>query len=124
MCPNIFTLCKNPISWELRRFEGYKLSKPLSTKITHLLFIDDLRNYTKSFSTLRLVMSYAKKIMLDAGMEWNMKKTLFLNIVRGKVDSSGTEMTLEDGSIINHLRTKSFISFWEFLRTTRMTHKN
>lgn len=33
------TLSLNSISWELRRYEGYTLSKPICEKITHLFFI-------------------------------------------------------------------------------------
>ena len=34
LCPLLFTLCINPISWMLSATEGYK--KPIGQKITHL----------------------------------------------------------------------------------------
>ena len=43
LCPRLFTLCLNPISWKLKASEGYKLSRPLSGKITHLLYLDDMK---------------------------------------------------------------------------------
>ena len=49
-CPALYTLSKNVISWLVRSFEGYTLAKPISTKITHTLFIDDLKGYAKSRS--------------------------------------------------------------------------
>ena len=67
-------LAKNPISWELNRFEGYVISKPICEKITHSLYVDDLKTYDKSRSNQKQKMSHAKKIMKDAGLEWNIKK--------------------------------------------------
>jgi hypothetical protein len=32
---DLYTLSKNPISWELRKNKGYMISKPVSSKITH-----------------------------------------------------------------------------------------
>ena len=44
LCPRLFTLCLNPIDyWNLKAREGYEMSKPISTKVTHLLYIDDLK---------------------------------------------------------------------------------
>ena len=77
---NIYTLSKNPVSWELRRFDGYTLSKPIKEKITHSLFIDDLKCYNKSVGEQRKMMSHAKALMSDAGLEWNVKKTKVLNM--------------------------------------------
>ena len=39
----LFILCLNPIAWKVRATEGYRLSKPISTKITHLLYIEDIK---------------------------------------------------------------------------------
>ena len=36
----LFILCLNLIAWKVRATEGYRLSKPISTKITHLLYVD------------------------------------------------------------------------------------
>ena len=37
LCPRLFTICLNPVAWQLKASEGYKLSKPISAKITDLL---------------------------------------------------------------------------------------
>ena len=47
-CPNLYTLCNNLVSWLIRSFKGYVLSKPIKEKVTHSLFIDDLKNYSNS----------------------------------------------------------------------------
>ena len=55
LCPALFTLCLNPIPWKLRATEGYKLSRPISQKVTHLLFIDDLKADNKLERVFRVV---------------------------------------------------------------------
>ena len=48
LCPCLFTLCLNPVAWQLKATEGYKLSKPIGTKVTHLLHVYDLKVFTLS----------------------------------------------------------------------------
>ena len=38
LCPMLFILCLNPIAWKVRATERNRLSKPISSKITHLLY--------------------------------------------------------------------------------------
>ena len=45
LCPVLFRLCLNPIEWNLRAAEGYKLTEPISQKVTHLLYVHDLKVY-------------------------------------------------------------------------------
>ena len=54
-CPRLFTLCLNPIAWKLKETEGYKLSQPISLRITDLLFIDDLKVLAASERKLRML---------------------------------------------------------------------
>ena len=48
LCPRLFTMCLNPIAWKISATEGYRLSKPISFKITDLLYIDDLKIFAAS----------------------------------------------------------------------------
>lgn len=48
LCPRLFTLCLNLVTWSLSAMDGYRLSRSIGTKITYLLFIDDLKLYTSS----------------------------------------------------------------------------
>ena len=72
--PRLFTLCLNPIAWNLKATEGYKLSKPISLKITDLLYIDDLKVFAASESELRRVLRSVKDDMECVGLKWNEKK--------------------------------------------------
>ena len=53
MSGTLFTMSENPVSWHLRRYEGYKLSKPVNLSVTHSLFMDDLKVYCKSHDQLK-----------------------------------------------------------------------
>ena len=48
LCPTLFTLYLNPIAGRLRATDGYKLSRPISLKVTHFLYIDDLKIFAAS----------------------------------------------------------------------------
>ena len=74
MSGDCFKLALNPVSWELRRSQGYRLSRPINEKITHTFFMDDLKAYMMSLVKLINLMSDIKAKMSDAGLEWNAKK--------------------------------------------------
>ena len=84
LCPSLYTLSKNAISWLIRSFEGYTMSAPIKEKITHSLFIDDLKGYAKSRERLIFTMGVIMEAMQKAGLIWNLKKCRYLEIYRGK----------------------------------------
>ena len=53
LCPFLFTLCLKLIAWKSSAAEGYKLTKPISQKVTHLLYVDDLKVYASSENKLQ-----------------------------------------------------------------------
>ena len=108
---DLFKLALNPISWELRRHEGYKLSKPISKKITHTFFMDDLKCYINTLNKMINLMSDTKGKMSDAGLDWNAKKCNVINIVRGLLDVSTEEVVLNDGTIVKCLKSEDLYKF-------------
>ena len=79
----LFILCLNPIAWKVQATEGYCLSKPISTKITHLLYIDDMKLFAASENKLKRVMTVAKNGMESIGLKWNAKKCAVIPVKRG-----------------------------------------
>ena len=49
--PQLFTLFLNPVAWKLSSTEGYKISKPISSKVMSLL-VDDLKVFATSETKL------------------------------------------------------------------------
>ena len=97
LCPRLFTLCINPVAWKLSATEGYKLSKPIGSKVTHLLFIDDLKVFAESEVKLYRVLKLTKSAMEDIGLQWNPKKCNVVYVKKG-VQAQGlpTECILQD----------------------------
>ena len=83
LCPRLFTVCLNPITWKISASEGYKLSKPISVKVTDLLYIDYLKIFASSESKLNRVMESTKNAMEDVGLQWNSKKCAVVHVQRG-----------------------------------------
>ena len=67
ICPRLFTVCVNPIAWKISASEGYRLSKPISTTITDLLYSDDLKIFAASESKLSSVMNSVRAAMEECG---------------------------------------------------------
>ena len=82
LCPKLFILCTNPIVWKLQASEGYRLSKPINTKITDLLYVDDLKVYAASEAKLKVVLREVQKAMGDIGLLWNERKCAVVNVKR------------------------------------------
>jgi len=55
LCPRLFTICLNPVAWKISTSQGYKLSKPISARVTDLLYIDDLKVFAASETKLNQV---------------------------------------------------------------------
>ena len=69
---------------KVRATEGYRLSMPISTKITHLLNIDNLELFATSENKLKGVMTVAKNGMESTGLKWNEKKCAVIHVKRDK----------------------------------------
>ena len=108
---DLFTLSLNPVSWELSRYAGYTLSKPISTKITHCFFVDDLKTYSKSITNMINMLSEVKSKMADGSLEWNEKKCNVINIKKGKIELSDEEILLGDETKIKCLKSEDLYKF-------------
>ena len=81
----LFTLCLNPIAWWLRTIEGYTYSHNKQEKLTHLLYVDDLRTYHKAAQKALLITKTAESMFEDIEVFWGLEKCATINIVRGKL---------------------------------------
>jgi hypothetical protein len=93
--PQLYCLSKNPISWIIRQRDGYVLSSPIKEKVTHVLFIDDLKKYDKNVAFLKANLQLIKDMMRDAGLGWNEKKCRCAHLKRGVPHIE--DVTLDDG---------------------------
>ena len=92
----LFILCLNTIAWKVRATEGYRLSKPISTKITHLLYIDDMELFAASENKLKQVTTVAKNEMESTGLKWNEKRCAVIHVKRKQVKQGSGDMKIAD----------------------------
>ena len=84
---NLFTLCINPITWYLRATEGYTFSHDRTSKITHTLFVDDLKSYHKNLVKAATIASNLESIFEDIDLHWGggINKCAAVHVKRGKI---------------------------------------
>ena len=107
LCPTLFTLCLNPIAWKLGATSGYKLPKPISCKVTHLIH---LKMYASSESNLERVMRIAKRGMDCIILKWNEKNCAVVHGKRGCVKQT-ENMEIDELKSINSLGEESTYKF-------------
>ena len=118
-CPNAYGLSVNVVGWKIRSSQGYTLSKPISSKVTHTLFVDDLKGYVISHIRLVYMLNLIKKYMEDAGLFWNPKKCKFTAFKKGKY-CLYDDITLDDGAVIKCLKEDDTYEFMGVPQKTKM----
>ena len=111
-------MVKNPVSWLVRSFQGYVLSTPIKEKVTHTLFIDDLKGYAKSLKEMVSEMNVIKGAMIDAGLIWNVSKSKVLGVQRGKFIDCG-DVTLRDGTVVESLKENESYNYMGVQQSTK-----
>ena len=84
-CFRLFTLGLNPFAWWLRSIEGYTYSHNMQEKLTHLLFVDELKTYHKPAKKASLITKTPTSMFEDVRLYWGLDKFATINIVRGKL---------------------------------------
>ena len=111
LCPRLFTICLNPVAWQLKASEGYKLSKPISAKITDLLYIDGLKVFAASAMKMTRVLKATKESTKCMGMQWNEKKCAVTHMKKGALDQTTRDMKLDELAVIARLKMVNSTSF-------------
>lgn len=111
LCPRLFPLCLNPVAWILNATEGYRLSKPLSTRITHLLYVDDMKVFAASETKLNQVLRSTCTAMQDMGLHWNPKKCTVIHVRRGKQVEDAKDVKLNETTVVKNLESGSNYKF-------------
>ena len=117
LCPRLFTICLNPDAWKISATEGYKLFKPISARVTDLLYIDDLKVFAASESKLNCVLKSTQAAMENIGLQWNPRKCAVVHIRRGvhSQESSGRDIAGERLPSLEEGRTYKFLGVLETL---------
>ena len=117
LCPRLFTICLNPVAWRISASKGYKRSKPISARVTDLLYIDDLKVFAASESKLNRVLESTQAAMEDIGLQWNPRKCAVVDIRRGvhSQESFGRAIVGERVPTLEEGRQYKFLGVFETL---------
>ena len=111
LCPLLFIMYVNPMSWKLRTLPGYRLTKPLNINISHGLFIDDLKLYSSSERQHEIKLALSHQMMEDMGLSMAAKKPQTISMARGKRAEKDVGLKLSEDVMIKDLGDR----LYEFL---------
>ncbi|KAI5731718.1 hypothetical protein M8J77_014984 [Diaphorina citri] len=81
-----FCLSLNPLSNMLNSTnKGYSLNRNVEQKITHLLYMDDIKLYAKDKDELRSMLEISLIFLSDNEMKFGIEKCATLEVKRGKI---------------------------------------
>ena len=121
--PRLFTVCLQPIVWTISATKGYKLSKPITVKVTGLLYIDDLKIFAAPESKLNRVMNMVETTMEDVELQWNHKKCAVAHVRRGVHVSDNSGMILDGTARIPGLEDGKQYKFLGVLQSVMQEDK-
>ena len=99
-------LCVNPLSHLLNKLcDGYRIGTPgnRTTKINHLLFVDDLKAYAPNIAIAKEQSKLISQFTNDIGMRFGVDNCAYMYIEHGKRKSTRTELEM-DGLKISELQ--------------------
>ena len=82
----------NPLVWYIRSTEGYNITCHRNEKITHSLYVDDLKTYPKSRNKAEVTSTTIKSMFRDIGFEGGLQKCIAVEVKRGKL-TEGRNLT-------------------------------
>ena len=102
LSPLLFVIAMLPLSNVLNESAaGYQLSEK-EGKITHLLFMDDLKLYGRNEKEINSLVPTVRVFSSDIGMDFRIKKCAMMVMKRGNLDKS-EGIRLPDGRIIRSI---------------------
>ena len=102
--------------------DGYKLSRPISLKGTHLLYIADLKIFAASAAKLERVMSMVKQGMDCVGL--NEKKCAAAHVRRGILDPDAGNVEIDNLKPISNLSEDTTYKFLGVLENSKQEDKS
>ena len=98
----LYAIGEDPISWAIRSSKGYRLTHEKNDEVTHLLFVDHLKCYTRSKQKLVTGTRTLANMFDDIGLGINLGKCAACHIKRGKYYKDA-DLPIGDDQIIKVL---------------------
>ena len=107
LSPLLFVLCMVPLSFVLKRSnDGYEWFGS-GSKINHLLFMDDLKLFGKSYDQIDSLVKTVHTFSTDIGMEFGIKKCGMVVLKRGK-NAKMEGIVLPDGQVMKEIDASGY----------------
>ena len=122
LSPLLYVIAMIPMTTILRQTGlGYQTSKS-ATKISHLLYMDDLKLYGKSSNELESLLNTVRIFSTDISMEFGLEKCATLTIHKGK--ATHTEgLTLSNNNTIKGLSLEESYKYLGVLQAEDVKHR-
>ena len=101
LCPLLFIVCVNPMSWKLGSLPGYKMAKPVNISVSHGLFMDDFKLYSSTERQHGVKMALTQQMMSDTGLTMAAKKTKNISIAKEKRKEQDQGLKLAEDFVID-----------------------
>ena len=109
LSPLLFVLCMVPLSLISRTVKFHYEFADKKTRINHLLFMDDLKLFTKSNYQIDSLLNTVYTLREYIGMEFGIKKCRVLVLKRGKVDKAKSRgLNLPDGKLMKTIDEEGY----------------
>ena len=102
-----------PLTLTLRRMRAGNCFKN-STRINHLLYMDDVKMYAKNRNELDSMMNTLRIFSGDIGMQFGLDKCAILLMKRGEIETGSGDMIMPNGGEIRVMREIHSLGTWEF----------
>ena len=98
-CVTLFIMSVKPLAWYIRSTEVYNITCQRNEKITHSLYVDDLKTYHKLRNKAAVMNTTIKSMFRDVGFEWGLQKCAAVEVNRGKLTEGGNLTVSKEESI-------------------------
>lgn len=123
LSPLWFCMAVNPLSTMLESSTyGYIISRRPALKMSHLLFMDDLKVYAANPEQLKGQLELVSKFSRSISMEFGLEKCAFVHIKGGKIQNS-SNITLLDSSSFTPLPLLDKYKYLGIQQTLNIDHK-
>ena len=107
LSPLLFVVYMVPLSLVLRRSKGGYEWRGREFKINHLLFMDDLTLFGKSYKQIDSLVQTVHTFSIDIGMEFGIKKSGVLALKRGKI-AKMEGVLQQDGQVMKEIEDRGY----------------
>jgi hypothetical protein len=126
LSPLLFCLAMNPLSTILNGFRGPKVCRSWSEscRLTHLLYMDDIKLYAVTDEDLRDMLTDTEGFSRDISMEFGVDKCRISVGGSGAPGRAGVEQFVcESGDIIVDMEEEETYKYLGFLQARKLEHK-